>query len=262
MEGNITLGQREAISNVNGHSSQTTRDYYLKASRVEDVKNSAAAFDKMLSPGSMEVFDKTLSPDSLEDEDSSSWLANLFDNDEIMEVDNIESDNNGAPSIFNEQLFNGTETAVKNISFNTNNGTPSMLNEQVFNEAAVRNIYFNDETVSNVYETNLRSQSKVGENHPEKNPNAKRAEWTDAEVEFIGEWCSKTLKKRPEWSESIISKCNHFIIHDEEIRKLFHPNHIASSARLRHGYDKYRMKHGIPIGQYSSISQHVSSFCV
>lgn len=216
VEGAITLSQREAISNVNGHSSQTTKDYYLRANRMQDVKNAAVAFKKMSSP---------LEPagDNME-EDNSSWMTNLFDDDELIE-----------------------ESSVENIvGYN-------LLNERVFNEAAVRSIYSNDEVVPSVYETNLRPQSKVGESHPEKKANVRRAEWTDAEVEFIGEWCSKTLRERPEWSDSIISKCNNFIVHDEEIRKLFHPNHVASSARLRHGYDKYRMKHGIPISQDLSI---------
>jgi hypothetical protein len=212
VEGTITLGQREAISNVNGHSSQTTKDYYLRANRIQDVKNSAAAFQKMVSP---------LEPagDNME-EDNSSWMTNLFDDDDLIDE--------------------------SSVGYN-------LLNGRVFNEAAVPSIFTNDEVVSSAYETNLRPQSKVGESHPEKKSNLRRAEWTDAEVEFVGQWCSKTLRDRPEWSDSIISKCNNFIVHDEEIRKLFHPNHIASSARLRYGYDKYRMKHGIPIGQDLSI---------
>ena len=226
VEGTITLSQREAISNVNGHSSQTTKDYYLRANRMQDVKNSAAAFQKMVSP-----LEPALEPaeDNMEG-DNSSWMTNLFDNDEFIE-----------------------ESSVEN---NINIGGYNLLNERVFNDAAVRSFYSNDDAVPSVYETNLRPQSKVGESHPEKKSNVRRAEWTDAEVEFIGEWCCKTLRERPEWSDSIISKCNNFIIHDEEIRKLFHPNHIASRARLRHGDDKYRMKHGIHIGQdFSSPKQ-------
>jgi hypothetical protein len=43
-EGKINEKQRTAVQNINGHTSETTRDYYLLEERVEDVHHANAAF--------------------------------------------------------------------------------------------------------------------------------------------------------------------------------------------------------------------------
>jgi len=88
----------------------------------------------------------------------------------------------------------------------------------------------------------------IGLKHPDQNGRARKAKWTDEEVDIVGEWCLSTLQSKPEWGPCIISKCLAYIMKTKNIREVFHPLHVASSARLRYGYDKYRMKHGIPMG--------------
>ena len=96
----------------------------------------------------------------------------------------------------------------------------------------------------------------IGSKHPDKNVKAQKAKWTDEEVDAVGEWCLATLHTKPEWGPSIISKCLAYIMKTKNIRELFHPIHIASSARLRYGYDKYRMKHNIPVGIIHNVDQY------
>jgi hypothetical protein len=43
-EGKISESQRCAVQNINGHTSETTRDYYLMEERIEDVHHAGAAF--------------------------------------------------------------------------------------------------------------------------------------------------------------------------------------------------------------------------
>lgn len=47
-EGTITQTQRTAIRNINGHSSQTTEDYYILKDRWTDANNGKAMFDALL----------------------------------------------------------------------------------------------------------------------------------------------------------------------------------------------------------------------
>lgn len=47
-EGVITTTEREAVRNINGHSSATTERYYLKLDRCADAVNGRSAFEKVL----------------------------------------------------------------------------------------------------------------------------------------------------------------------------------------------------------------------
>lgn len=46
--GEITQTQRTAIMNINGHTSQTTEDYYLLRDRMTDAKNGTQMFNAIL----------------------------------------------------------------------------------------------------------------------------------------------------------------------------------------------------------------------
>jgi hypothetical protein len=47
-EGKISESERSAVQNINGHTSETTRDYYLMEDRTEDVHHAGAAFGNHL----------------------------------------------------------------------------------------------------------------------------------------------------------------------------------------------------------------------
>lgn len=47
LRGVITAEERASVMNINGHSSQVTKDYYLREDRVLDVFNGCAAFQKL-----------------------------------------------------------------------------------------------------------------------------------------------------------------------------------------------------------------------
>ncbi len=66
LEGIITPTQREAIMSVNGHSSKTTKDYYLMSNRKADTAHGRAGFNAMLGL----VTPERLYPDNEPDEDS------------------------------------------------------------------------------------------------------------------------------------------------------------------------------------------------
>ena len=47
LRGVITAEERASVMNINGHSSQVTKDYYVREDRVQDVFNGCAAFQKL-----------------------------------------------------------------------------------------------------------------------------------------------------------------------------------------------------------------------
>jgi hypothetical protein len=213
IQGVITPEQRESISNINGHSSSTTKDYYVKLSRHDDVSNTVNAFDafqsQYASPSKESIIYKDQQCTSYKDENID-WKA-LFDDGEncnIMDSVNL-FDSNVAMQINPYTSIQPLPLPVATLN----------LNEGI-----------------------------IGLKHPDQNEKARKAKWTDEEVDIVGEWCLSTLQSKPEWGPCIISKCLSHIMKNKSIREVFHPIHIASSARLRYGYDKYRIKHGIPVG--------------
>lgn len=85
-DGAITTLQKHAISNVNGHDSQTTKDYYLKRSRLNDAQNSFEAFN---------IFDEL---HNVFDEEFSTSAAS---DDNITELDTQQSEPS-APALSNQ----------------------------------------------------------------------------------------------------------------------------------------------------------------
>jgi hypothetical protein len=47
LRGVITAEERASVMNINGHSSQVTKDYYLREDRLGDIRNGCAAFKKL-----------------------------------------------------------------------------------------------------------------------------------------------------------------------------------------------------------------------
>lgn len=66
--GDITKSQREAVHNINGHTSQVTNDYYLKMDRNADVCRGREAFDIVM-PSTASIRSVMHSPSSPANED-------------------------------------------------------------------------------------------------------------------------------------------------------------------------------------------------
>jgi hypothetical protein len=83
-----------------------------------------------------------------------------------------------------------------------------------------------------------------GRDHPtmKASTDAKRAEWSQSELEWIELWANTNLPDGISGAVGTnnghIRKCLEDIIRDKEARRLFHPLHVADSGRLRHGFRK------------------------
>ena len=81
-----------------------------------------------------------------------------------------------------------------------------------------------------------KSAEEWGTKHPDgRKVDARKAQWSKAEIDYIKDWCDHTLLEHPQWIHTIRSKCLNFILKDPKARPIFHPNHIIN-GRITHGY--------------------------
>ena len=70
----------------------------------------------------------------------------------------------------------------------------------------------------------------------------KRNKWTVEEINFVGEWCAATLLRTPNNQHNIVARCLAYIQNHSDVAMIFHPSHILSSGRLKHGLESYKKK--------------------
>jgi hypothetical protein len=201
MQGVITPEERAAVMNINGHSSQVTKEYYIRNEREADVANGCSAFKKcadLESSHSQSLF----TPDAgAERWTGSSSSASRF-------IDTTESNNIGIEYDF--------------IECDTMNNSA---------------LSFEEEFGLTVEDFSSLQALDYGAKHPNQNKDALRVAWSNEEIKIIGHWCDNALRTNPQWSSTIVARCLTFISSNDEARQYFHPHHVEDSSRLRHGYD-------------------------
>ena len=65
-----------------------------------------------------------------------------------------------------------------------------------------------------------------------------RFKWTTKEINFVGQWCKKTIKETKN-KVNIVARCYSYICANEDVKKLFHPHHIARGDRLYYAFKTY-----------------------
>ena len=211
LRGVITAEERASVMNINGHSSQVTKDYYVREERLEDVRNGCAAFRKLA--GSVQLH----TPENVEEDISSTAVGPAIHKDVIdydfIECDTYTSSNFESHSSNRKILFEEDSNSGRVLSFEEEFG----LNQDFFLPAIV----------------------EFGGKHPNQNKDALRVTWSDAEVKIIGKWCDDNLSVHPNWKSTIVARCLNFINGSDEARPYFHPHHVTDSSRLRSGYEHY-----------------------
>lgn len=88
----------------------------------------------------------------------------------------------------------------------------------------------------------MRTSQQWGSRHPDQNkPLAPgmRFQWTDAEIKYVGEWCSSYINEHPHDHTLVVSKCLAAIRCDATAVPIFHRSHIMNTVRLKHGLLMY-----------------------
>ena len=66
-------------------------------------------------------------------------------------------------------------------------------------------------------------------------------EWTEDEIDFVGQWCKKKIEET-HCKRNIVARCLKFILSDSSLISIFHPHHIVNSARLYYGYKAFNAR--------------------
>ena len=230
----ITTTDRIAISNMNGHSSQTVRDYYLKQSTERNVKNAIRAFSQLgavnITPINNQYHDSTNSRNHIENNN-----VNSYSNSQIT----IDYDNDG-----NDDYDNDVDYSEHDISYNNTNDDNDVNHSE--HDISYNNTNFktnlNDDLREDDDDDDDDEEENTihwGLNHPDYGLALdKRARWSKAELKYIKRWI-----KHDRASNSInhhywpASRCLKQVRSDPEAKTIFHQRHILKSDRLRVGLE-------------------------
>lgn len=92
-----------------------------------------------------------------------------------------------------------------------------------------------------------------GTAHPDYGTKAKKAKWTDEEINYIGEFCKRHKETHP-LCTTMVADCLEFILTDPIALPIFHAIHVLDSGRLRNGYRNWLET------QKKLLSQPVNAF--
>ena len=188
VQGVITAQQRASVSNINGHTGEVARDYYVRQSRGADVEHARDAFAQLL------------------EADSASSPTPLVTAGRLPSALPLPQ-----PSLVAREL----ELVMSEES-------PS-LEEPIWTVRA-------------------RAQPiDFGTQHPDYKSKSIKAQWTDEELNYVGEWCTTTLAHNPSTS-NVVAKCRDHIMKDPAAWPIFHSIHVLDSGRLRNGYRAWQTR--------------------
>ena len=192
--------------NLNGHSSAITKDYYVRRDRQKDVQHAVSAFSVI-----------SASPENYGHDSEGDDYGN-GQNDEVTPT---------LSSTKRNHFF--ADDDVNDYGNDQNDEvTPTLSSKK-------RNHFFAE------YE-NDKNDEVISPTHSAKQ---RRVKWSTAEITFVGEWCLRTLSRNPANQNNIVARCLEHIRSDLQIAEIFHPNHIVSSGRLKHGLECYKKLHDI-----------------
>jgi hypothetical protein len=150
-EGKLSMAEKEAITSINGHSSQVTRDYYVRTDQAKETTLGRSGFKRML---------------GIDDADT---VEDLWPKRDVVIV------------------------------------------------------------------------PQYGASHPHIQKKTERAYWSDAEIGYVGSWCSKQRQRFPE-TNRILTKLLDHIRRTPKIHRIFHPRHVLNTSRLRQGLAHYERR--------------------
>ena len=206
--GIINHAQRAAISHINTHSSKVTQDYYVRNDIAQNVHLARSA----LSPGTDYLQDSSLS--------TSPQIGQGF------------NANGNGYSPATPQAMSTPEGAYRQQSF--------MIPDSLANSGAdssTRHLWPRRDTCVVIpWGTNHPDYDKV---NARTNKPLTRAEWSAAELDYIGRWYHEFRGENPELNRV----CSIFLTHiknDPFAIPIFHAIHTLDTKRIRYGFDAAR----------------------
>ena len=219
--GKISDNVRGSITAINGHSSQIVREHYLFEDRSSDVMNSRA------------MFSSTFGEQPSSDFARSSYTAGTPKTYEPAPTEVDYFDGSGEMETFDLQNIFADEFDDREPRMGTNKPIDRLPPPCEF-------------VVSSFNEDNhflppppCWKDLPWGSEHPDHNKESQRAQWSEREIEYIGQFCTHYSSEHP-LSKTIASKCISHIKNDPAAIAIFHKNHIENNKKIRTGIDKWR----------------------
>lgn len=227
--GQINETEKAAVQNINGHSSETTRDFYLYEDRVEDVHHARVAFD---AAGEGLGFTEDVLA-ALVHEGVAADVASDVQPAEQSWPLAMESPLPPAVRSHTSPLPLPLPLPTPPPSLPSAPLSPSLLPAR--SAAAV------PAASSNRSHWAQASTIDWGSAHPDYGTTAATARWTWAEKSYLGQWCARFQADFPE-ANNVVAKALKAIQLDSRAIAIFHAHHTLNSARLRHGLRQYQLE--------------------
>ncbi len=226
-EGHISAVHRGAVMNINGHTSQVCKDYYIHDDRVADRINSAIAFQTWVD------VEKGIqrSPPVIPVTKLKTFVAPATTAmcTTVLAVSPIVTPSLDMLDVCIDAILPASPRDEIDYLENT---SPLSMSSHV-------SMTFEEEY--NLMESEVKI-FEFGSNHPNQDKYAKRVKWTDTEIKIVGRWCDLHQETNPEWKNIIVSKCLAFVKQDENACKYFHINHVSDSTKFRHAYTEWKVR--------------------
>lgn len=200
-EGKITDAQRTAVQNINGHSSETTKAYYLLEDRADDVLCSRGVLAEDFDAALMD-FAADITPEELLDH--------------LPALPGLDHMHSAVPLPLQLRAAAGVPE-----------GEPPARSPTLIPRQYVRQQPAPPQAID------------WGTRHPDYNNGSKdTAIWTHDEKIFLGRWCADYRAAFPE-ARAVVAKCLQHIRTNPAAISIFHKHHTLNSARLRNGHRQY-----------------------
>jgi cobalamin biosynthesis protein CobT len=232
LQGKVTPEQRNAVMNINGHTSATTTAHYILENRTADVRNARQAFAAAMSEEADEhdqeqnmEYDEQEGLDEEQQDGAHDDQAVWEEQEES--YDHEERDDNTN----NTSGTDGDRHAAHAAGYNSSNGSrlPSASNN-VFNSP------FTAPFTAPIVQD-------WGKDHPDYKSTSSRAQWTAAEKHYVGTWCRAFKAEYPN-IVNVVAKCLTHMRTDPVALRIFHKHHVLKSDRLRFGYESFEKELG------------------
>lgn len=212
--GVITEAEKNAVHNINGHTSAVTRDYYLFEDRASDVARARSAFGELHRP---------------HHEHAGSDLG--YVNDVLENLIGDGGDGGDGDGDCDDTDCNGSELPV--LPQPLAPALPPLLSPQHRLPAPLPL-----SALRSFLPSPVPAVLDWGTAHPDYKTARPTAQWTHEEKQYIGTWCARFSHDYPD-TRNVVAKCLKHLHTDPRAVSIFHAHHTLNSARLRNGLRQF-----------------------
>lgn len=211
----ISESQRQAVSDLNGHSSSITRSHYLLHDRTADVVKGRQVVDAYQNHSSSSHGSPYLG--------SKSQRSVVSDHDQIDEDNDGDDDNN-------------------DCDYSNNNDNDDSDNEH--QSPVASSLLSGSKPLKWTGARDHLMPAVWGADHPANEDGmvasvgnkGKKVHWSEEELCYMLDFVNRTLSRNGGPVNNMVSRFLAHIKHDVQAKSIFHAHHVLNGGRLRHGY--------------------------